>query len=193
MTSTLLRLSIAGTGARLLRLLDGLGHYFGIRLEPVRDLHPLAAAHLPDLHEAAALVVGGRDIEGRHEAPEGEALDLLEAPLHVFARDLTVWMRLQGVPDGLHVERADQDAAVVVHGRRHLLRGVLALLPVHLADLADDREVLSHAGELQAVIALGEGVATGRLDVGLGGAPDERDDLSERVADPLELLDRHRR
>src|SRR5438093_1462023 len=89
--------------------------------------------------------------------------------------------------------RTDQDTADLVHRRRHLLRGVLALLPVHLADIGDDREVLSHAGELQPVIALGEGVAPGRLDIGLGGPPDERDDLSERVADPLELLDRHRR
>src|SRR5437867_7096289 len=71
MTSTLLRLSIA---ARLLRLLDGLGHHLGIRLEPVRDPHPLAAAHLPDLHQAAALVVGGRDLERRHEASEVKPL-----------------------------------------------------------------------------------------------------------------------
>src|SRR5436309_11479387 len=90
MTSTLLRLSIA---ARSLRLLDGLGHHLGIRLEPVRDPHPLAAAHLPDLHQAAALVVGGRDLERRHEASEGEALDLLEASLHVLARDLAVRTR----------------------------------------------------------------------------------------------------
>src|SRR5437870_7668431 len=135
MTSMLLRLSMCRSPGRLLRLLDGLGHHLGIGLEPVRDPRPLAAPHLPDLHQAAAFVVRGRDLERRHQSSQGEAFDLLESLLHVLAGDLAVRPRLQGVPDRLHVERGDQDTPVVVHRRRHLLRGVLALRLVHLAAL----------------------------------------------------------
>src|SRR5438309_1793964 len=84
MTSMLLRLSICGRPGWLLRLLDGLGHHLRIGLEPVRDPRPLAAPHLPDLHQASALVVRGRDLERRHQASEREASDLLEPLLPVL-------------------------------------------------------------------------------------------------------------
>src|SRR5882724_12665027 len=107
MTSTLLRLSIAtsrwrGRGApssaspfsapRLLRArgLDVLGQHCRVRREPVRDLFELAALHLPDLHEAAALVIGRRDLERRHQPAEGKVRDLLEARLHVRTGDLPI-------------------------------------------------------------------------------------------------------
>src|SRR5688500_11105926 len=45
------------------RLLDVLRHHVLVRGEPVGSLHELTALHLPDLHEPAALVVGGRDLQ----------------------------------------------------------------------------------------------------------------------------------
>src|SRR5438094_7767315 len=103
MTSTLLSVSISvscrrGQDApsdtslsfsrRLLRRLDVLGHHVGIRRVPVGHPLELAALHLPDLDEPAALVVGWRDLERRHEPAEGEVGDLLEAGLRVDASDL---------------------------------------------------------------------------------------------------------
>src|SRR4029453_4089588 len=131
----LLRLSIAtsrwrGRGApssaspfsapRLLRArgLDVLGHHVGVRRIPVGHLLELAALHLPDLDQPAALVISRRDLERRHQPAEGEVGDLLEAGLHVHARDLPVRLRLEGVADGLDVDRRDEDAAVVEHRRR---------------------------------------------------------------------------
>src|SRR5262245_43882817 len=55
-----------------------------IALEPVLDLHELAALYRPDLDPAAAFVVGRRDLERRHDAAQGEALDRLHALLHLF-------------------------------------------------------------------------------------------------------------
>ena len=70
---------------------------------------------------------------------------------------------------------------------------LLALLLVHLADLVEHRVVRAHPGELHRVVALGNAEAAGRLDVRLGRAPHERDDFAQRIAGPLELLDRDRR
>ncbi len=96
------------------------------------------------------------------------------------------------VADGLDVERGDEDAAVVEHGGGHLLRRRLALLLVHLPDVVQHRVVLADAGELDRVVALGHPEAAGGVDIGLGRAPHEGHDLAERIAHPLELLDRHR-
>src|SRR6185369_6216682 len=59
--------------------LDVLADHVRIGGVPLRHLLELAALDLPDLHETAALVVGRRDLEGRHQPPEGEVGDLLEA------------------------------------------------------------------------------------------------------------------
>src|SRR5262250_1752182 len=106
-------------------LLDVLGHHVLVRGEPVGLLLELAALDLPDLYEPTALVVRVRDPERRHQPAEREVRDLLEAVLGVDAGDLAVRLGLQGVADGLDVERGDEHAAVVEHGRRHLLRRLL--------------------------------------------------------------------
>src|SRR5262249_14717984 len=54
------------------RLTDVPGHDLRIRREPVGGLHELAPLDLPDLHEAASLVVGGGDLHGRYQAAERE-------------------------------------------------------------------------------------------------------------------------
>src|SRR5687768_1025557 len=129
MTSTLLRLSIAMSrwrgrrapssaspfSARLLRArsLDMLGQHLGVRREPVRCLLEFPALHLPDLHEPAALVIVGRDLQRRYEPAQGEVRDLLETRLHVRSGDLSVRLGLEGVADRLHVDRRDENAAVV--------------------------------------------------------------------------------
>src|SRR5262245_6092160 len=117
------------------RLLHVLRDDLRIRRVPVGHLHELPALDLPDLHEPAALVIARGDLERRHEATQREVRDLLEAGLHVGARDLAVGLGLQRVADGLDVERGDEHAAIVEDRRLHLLRGGLALLLVHLADL----------------------------------------------------------
>src|SRR5262245_19697841 len=88
--------------------LDVLRDHVRIRGEPVRHLLELAALDLPDLHEPAALVVVRRDLERGHEPAEGEVVDLLEARLHVGAGDLAVRLGLEGIADGLDVQRGDQ-------------------------------------------------------------------------------------
>src|SRR5215813_14301455 len=112
MTSTLFKLSMScriGGGAwpppmpflESGSLLDGggrldvLGDHVRVGRVPVGDLLELSALDLPDLHESAALVVGGRDLEGRHQPAQGEVVDLLEAGLGVDSGDLPVGLRLQ--------------------------------------------------------------------------------------------------
>src|SRR5262245_49717437 len=158
---------------------------------PVSDLFELAALHLPDLDKTTTFMILRRDLQRRHQPAEGEVVDLLEPLLHVLASDLAIRLGLDGVANGLDVERGSQHAPVVVHGGGHLLGRLLALLLVHLADLVEHGVVGAHARELHRVVALGRRKATAGFDVDLGGAPDERDDLAERIADPLELLDRY--
>src|SRR3972149_2426267 len=172
------------------RLLDVLRYNLWIGLVPVREPHELAPLRLVDLNPAAPLVVVRRELDGRDDATERDALDLLEAGLHILAGDLAVGLRLQGIPDRLDLEGRPHDAPVVIHGGRNLLRRLLPLLFVHLFDLLDHGEVLADAGELDGVVPLGHAPAARRLDVGLGRAPDERHDLPERIADALQLLDR---
>src|SRR5215510_12979718 len=97
MTSMLLRLSMLGPLLLCAALLDVLGHHVLVRGEPVSDLQELAVMHLPDLDEPAALVIGRRDLERRHEPADGEARDLLEARFRVDAGDLAVRLRFQRV------------------------------------------------------------------------------------------------
>src|ERR1700730_18701390 len=59
--------------------LDVFGHHVGVGRVPVGDLLELAALHLPDLDETAALVISGRDLERRNHPAEGEVGVLLEA------------------------------------------------------------------------------------------------------------------
>src|SRR6266850_6627987 len=102
--------------------LDVLGYHVGVGRVPVRDLLELAALYLPDLDEAATLVIGRRDLEGRHQPAQGEVGDLLEAGLRVDPGDLPVRLGLEGVANGLDMERADEHAAIVEDGGGHLLR-----------------------------------------------------------------------
>src|SRR5947209_20571813 len=113
MTSTLLRLSMPVRSLLLARLLDVSGHDVLIGGEPVGDLLELAALHLPDLHKAAAFMVGFGDLQWRHQSAEGEVRDLLEARLRVDASDLAVRFGLQRVADGLDVQRRNEHATVV--------------------------------------------------------------------------------
>src|SRR5712664_4952701 len=107
MTSTLLSASMgvrAGSAPPafsllLPRLLDVLRHHVLVRGEPLGRLHELAVLHLPDLYEPAALVVGRRDLERRHQPAQGEVADLLEALLRVLAGDLAVGLGLERVAD----------------------------------------------------------------------------------------------
>src|SRR5689334_4067171 len=69
----------------LLRFGDRLRHHLRISTEPVSLLDELPALDLEDLHPTAAFVIGRRDVERRHQAPEAEIMDLLEALLDVFA------------------------------------------------------------------------------------------------------------
>src|SRR5262249_49207813 len=167
------------------------GHDLRIGGEPVGGLHELPSLDLPDLHEPASLVVGGGDLHGGYQAAEGEVRDLLEARLHVGAADLAVRVGLEGVADGLAVERGRDHPAVVVHGRGHFRRRRPSFLPVHLTDLVQHWVVAPDTGELHRVVALGGRETARGVDVGFGRAPHERDHLPERVAHTLELLDPH--
>ena len=89
------------------------------------------------------------------------------------------------------MESGDEHAAIVEDGRGHLLRGGLAFLLVHVADLVQHRVVRAHAGELHRVVALGHREAAGGVDVRFRRAPHERHELAERIAHALELLDGH--
>src|SRR6185369_11355883 len=62
-------------------LLDVLGHHVLVRGEPVGLLLELAALHLPDLDESAALVILRRYLQRGHQPAQGEVRDLLEAGL----------------------------------------------------------------------------------------------------------------
>src|SRR3990172_1631613 len=170
MTSTLFSASIAAptagpsrgapTGRRgralgLLAFLHVLLDHVTVLPEPVGRLHELAALHLPDLDPAAALVVGGRQREvGRRKAGEGEALDPLEAVLHVLARDLAALLGPERVANGLEVDGRHERAAVVIDGGRHLLGGLLSLLLVHGANLVQDGVVGPDARELEPRVPL---------------------------------------
>src|SRR5215471_2539758 len=79
------------------RSFDVLGDHVRIGRIPVGHLLELAALHLPDLDQSAALVVGRRDLQGRHQPAQGEVGDLLEAVLHVDACDLAVRMGFERV------------------------------------------------------------------------------------------------
>src|SRR6266850_8340784 len=121
MTSMLLRLSMSVELLLGSALLDVLGHDVLVGGEPVGYPYELAVLHLPDLYEPATLMVGRGDLERRHQPAQGEVRDLLESVLGVDARDLAVGLGLQRVADRLDVQRADEHAAVVEHGRGHLL------------------------------------------------------------------------
>ena len=191
--------SAAGSAARAARvattwpgLLDVLGHHVRVGRVPVGDLHELAALHLPDLDEPAALVVGRRDLERRHQPAEGEVGDLLEAGLHVGAGDLPVRLGLERVADGLHVERGDEDAAVVEDGGGHLLRRRLALLLVHLPDLVQHRVVAVRRRRTASCSSPRPPAKPPAASMFASAEPHTNDTtLLQRIADALELLDRH--
>src|SRR6516164_10742157 len=156
----------AATG--LLRLLYRGRHHFRISAEPVRLLDELAVMDLEDLHPSAAFVIGGRDLERRHETAQGEVMDLLETALHICSGRLFAARRLQCVPDRLDVERRVEDSTVVDHRIVHRLGRLLALCLVHGLDVLTHRIVVAGAGKLQRVIAFCYLPATRRLDVGFG-------------------------
>src|SRR5216684_6454429 len=164
-----------------------------IALEPVLHLHELAALDGPDLHPAAAFMVGRAELHRRNEAAQGEALDRFHAFLYVLAGGRGTTLGFNSVADRLDVQRRAQDAAVVVDGRVHFLGRRLALGLVHGLDLLQDWEVLADAGELEGVVAFRYTHAAGSDDVGLGAAPNKRDHFAERVALALQLLDGNRR
>src|SRR5712691_6880 len=86
-----LRSGVTAPSGRLLGggRLDVLGHPIGVSRVPVGDLLELAALHLPDLDETAALVIRRRNLERRHQPTQGEVGDLLEAGLGVDPGDLS--------------------------------------------------------------------------------------------------------
>src|SRR6478735_1789088 len=92
-----------------------------IALEPVLGPDQLAALDGPDLHPAATLVVGRRELHRRQQAAQREALDLLHALLDVLAVRLGAALGLDGVAQRLDLNRRRHDAAVVVDARLHLL------------------------------------------------------------------------
>src|SRR5580700_1770876 len=57
-----------------------------VALEPVLHLHELAAFDRPDLHPAATLVVGRRELQRRYKAAQREAFDRLHALLDILRR-----------------------------------------------------------------------------------------------------------
>src|SRR6185503_18298462 len=122
-----------------------------------------------------------------------EALDGLHAVLHVLAGGLGPALGLDGVADGLDVQSGYHQAAIVEDAGLLLLGSRLALRLVHRVDVLDDLEIPANPGKLQRVVALGYLIPAGSLDVGLGGAPHQRDHLAQRVALALELLDGDRR
>ena len=116
--------------------------HVAVGLEPVAVLDELAALDGPDLHPAAALVVLGRDLHGRHHAAEREVLDRLHALLHVLAGWAGAALGLDGVADRLDVQGGDHHAAIVVDAGLLLLRRRLALRLVHGVDVLDHRKSL---------------------------------------------------
>src|ERR1700730_12349899 len=87
--------------ARLFGLGDRLGDGLRIPAEPLGLLDELAAFDLEDLHPAAAFMVGGSDLERRHQAAEAEIVDLLEAALDLLAGRLFAAVCFEGVADRL--------------------------------------------------------------------------------------------
>ena len=167
--------------------------HVAVGLEPLAVLDELAALDGPHLHPAAALVVLARHLHGRHHAAEREALDGFHAVLHVLAGGLGPALGLDGVADGFDMQSGDHQASIVEDADLLLLGSRLALRLVHRVDVLDDLEIPANAGKLQRVVALGYLIPASSLDVGLGGAPHQRDHLAQRVALALELLDGDRR
>src|SRR5580693_5254156 len=87
-----------------------------VALEPVLHLHELAAFDRPDLHPAATLVVGPRELQPRYKAAQREAFDRLHALLDILRRRSGAALGLDGVAYRLDVQGRDEDTAIVVDG-----------------------------------------------------------------------------
>ena len=136
-------------------------------------------------------MVTGAQVQVHH--PGHLAADPLDARLEVGAGDGEALLP-QGVADALDEHgRVAHPPQVVDVVLGHQVGRLLALAAIHLGDLAQHRQVGADGGELQAVVALGEGPAARRLHVGVTGAPHEGDDPVQREARLLEGLDGHRR
>src|SRR5262249_39962813 len=178
----------ATSALSLLRCLELTREHLGIGAEPVGLLDELAALDLEDLHPAATLVVRSAEFHWRYEATQGYVVDRLEALLHVVAGRLCAAFGLNRVANGLDMNGADQEAAIVIDGVRHFLWRLLALGLIHGDDFLAHGIVVTHAGELDRVIPLGNRPAAGGLDVGLSRGPDHHDHLGKRVTGALQLL-----
>src|SRR5215470_3492673 len=117
----------ARPGQASLRRGDRLGEHLRIAAEPVGLLDELAALDLEDLHPAATLVVRSAEFHWRDKATQGYVVDRLEALLHVVAGRLCAAFGLNRVANGLDMNGADQEAAIVIDGVRHFLWRLLAL------------------------------------------------------------------
>src|SRR5215831_6829030 len=147
----------ATSALSLLRRLELTREHLGIGAEPVGLLDELAALDLEDLHPAATLVVGSAEFHWRDEATQGYVVDRLEALLHVVAGRLRAAFGLNRVANGLDMNRADQEAAIVVDGVRHFLWRLLAFGLVHRDDCLAHGIIVADAGKLDRVITLRDG------------------------------------
>src|SRR5207237_3270797 len=146
-----------------------------------------------DLHPAATFVVGRRNLQRRDEAAEGEVADLFEAVLDIGPGRRLAAVRFQRVTDSLDMNGGLQEAAVVIDAVLvHQVERLLARLLVHRLDLLTNRVVVAGAGELHRVIAFGDAKAARRVDVGLGGGPDQADYFRQRIAVRFKGFDRRR-
>ena len=83
------RVSSANSPINPLPLIASIAQDVGIGAEPVRLLDELSALDLEHLDPAAALVIGGAELERRNETTEREVVDRLKALLYVLAGRLS--------------------------------------------------------------------------------------------------------
>src|SRR5882724_13141644 len=112
----------ASNRTRLLGLGDRRSDDFRVAAEPLGLLDELAALDLEDLHPAAALMVGRRDVERRQQAAEAEIVDLLEALFDIIAGRRFAAIGLERIAGRLDMDGGPQEATVVHNRVIHRLR-----------------------------------------------------------------------
>src|SRR4029077_17488797 len=155
----------AATVAALFGLGDRRSDDFRVAPEPLGLLDELAAVDLEDLHPAAALMVGRRDIERRQQAAEAEIVDLLEALFDIIPGRRFAAIGFERIAGRLDMDGGPQEATVVHNRIIHRLRRLPGLRLPHRPDLPADRIVVTDAGEGHRVIAFRYRPATRSHDV----------------------------
>src|SRR5437870_233132 len=134
-------------------LFDGGGDDLRIAAEPLGLLDELTALDLEDLDKSAAFMVRRGDLERRHQTPEAEILDRLEALLHILAGRLLPPVRLDRQPRCAAEEMRYHEVGAIALGDVEHLRAHLdprrrnregsELEPFDFLQILDDRDRLA--------------------------------------------------